>query len=108
MREALGMSLDTPTDEAIKKFWLLGEFLDLGVPQKNEKVDPELEERQKLLDDYKFQIANLKKKLQNDKDLQKLYWETLWSNSFMSKLEDMESKNSLGQLHSDLCILLFN
>ena len=68
MREALGMSLDTPTDEAIKKFWLLGEFLDLGVPQKNEKVDPELEERQKLLDDYKFQIANLKKKLQNDKE----------------------------------------
>ena len=68
MREALGMSLDTPIDEAIKKFWLLGEFLDLGVPQKNEKVDPELEERQKLLDDYKFQIANLKKKLQNDKE----------------------------------------
>ena len=68
MREALGMSSDTPTKEAIKKFWLLGEFLDLGVPQKNEKVDPELEERQKLLDDYKFQIANLKKKLQNDKE----------------------------------------
>ena len=26
----------------------------------------------------------------------------------MSKLEDMESKNSLGQLHSDQCKLLFN
>ena len=51
---------------------------------------------------------DLKQKLQNDKDLQKLNWETLWSNSFMSKLEDMESKNSLGQLHSDQCKLLFN
>ena len=38
------------------------------IHSKNEKGDPELEERQKLLDDYKFQIANLKKKLQNDKE----------------------------------------
>ena len=68
MREALGMTLETPAKEAIKKFWFLGEFLDLGVPQKNEKVDPELVERQKLIDDYKFQIANLKKKLEKDKE----------------------------------------
>ena len=68
MREALGMTLETPAKEAIKKFWFLGEFLDLGTPQKNEKVDPELVERQKLIDDYKFQIANLKKKLENDKE----------------------------------------
>ena len=68
MREALGMTLETPAEEAIKKFWFLGEFLDLGVPQKNEKVDPELIERQKLIEDYKFQIANLKKKLENDEE----------------------------------------
>ena len=68
MREALGMTLATPADEAIKKFWYLGEFLDLGVPQKNEKVDPELVERQKLIEDYKFQIANLKKKLENEEE----------------------------------------
>ena len=68
MREALGMTLETPAEEAIKKFWFLGEFLDLGVPQKNEKVDPELIERKKLIEDYKFQIANLKKKLENDKE----------------------------------------
>ena len=30
MRSALGMNSETPTKEAIKKFWLLGEFLDLG------------------------------------------------------------------------------
>ena len=32
------------------------------------KIDPELKERQKLIDNYKFQIANLKKKLENDKE----------------------------------------
>ena len=66
MREALGMSLDTPKAEAIKKFWLLGEFLDLGTGVKNAKLDKDLKERQNLLAAYKLQIANLKKKLQND------------------------------------------
>ena len=68
MREALGMSLETPTKEAIKKFWLLGEFLEMGVAKKNGRIDPELKKRQKLIDNYKFQIANLKKKLENDKE----------------------------------------
>ena len=68
MREALGMSLDTPKSEAIKKFWLLGEFLDLGTRVKNEKLKIDLKERQNLLAAYKLQIANLKKKLQNDLD----------------------------------------
>ena len=66
MREALGMSLETPKAEAIKKFWLLGEFLDLGTGVKNAKLDKDLKERQNLLAAYKLQIANLKKKLQND------------------------------------------
>ena len=68
MREALGMSIDTPKAEAIKKFWLLGEFLDLGTSVKNEKLKIDLKERQNLLAAYKLQIANLKKKLQNDLD----------------------------------------
>ena len=68
MREALGMSSDTPTKEAIKKFWLLGEFLDLGTGVKNKKLDKDLKERQELLEVYKVQIANLKKKLQDDLD----------------------------------------
>jgi len=62
------MSLDTPKSEAIKKFWLLGEFLDLGTSVKNEKLKIDLKERQNLLAVYKLQIANLKKKLQNDLD----------------------------------------
>ena len=68
MREALGMDLNTPVKEAIKKFWFLGEFLDLGTGVKNEKLDKDLKERQELLEAYKLQIANLKKKLQDDID----------------------------------------
>ena len=71
MREALGMTGDTPTKETIKKFWLLGEFLDLGTGVENEKLDKDLKERQELLEAYKLQIANLKKKLQDDIDEEK-------------------------------------
>ena len=59
MREALGMNSDTPAKEAIKKFWLLGEFLDLGTGVKNEKLDKDLKERQELLEAYKLQICLL-------------------------------------------------
>ena len=68
MREALGMNLETPTKEAIKKFWLLGEFLDLGTGVKNKKLAKDLKERQKLLEAYRAEIGSLKKKLQNDLD----------------------------------------
>lgn len=71
MREALGMSFDTPTKEAIKKFWLLGEFLDLGTGVDKEKLNQDLKIRQKLLEDYKTQIANLKNKLEDDLDNKK-------------------------------------
>ena len=68
MREALGMNSDTPSKEAIKKFWLLGEFLDLGTGVKNEKLDKDLKKRKELLEAYKLQIANLRKKLQDNND----------------------------------------
>jgi len=68
MREALGMNLETPTKEAIKKFWLLGEFLDLGTGVKNKKLAKDLKERQELLEAYRAEIGSLKKKLQNDLD----------------------------------------
>ena len=68
MREALGMNLETPAKETIKKFWLLGEFLDLGTGVNNKKLAKDLKERQKSLEAYKVEIANLKKKLQDDLD----------------------------------------
>ncbi len=66
MREALGMNLETPAKEAIKKFWLLGEFLDLGTGVNNKKLAKDLKERQKLLEAYRAEIGSLKKKLKND------------------------------------------
>ena len=66
MREALGMTPEIPSQEAIKKFWLLGEFLDLGTGVKNKKLASDLKKRQELLTAYKNQISNLKKKLQDD------------------------------------------
>ena len=68
MREALGMSMETPTKEAIAKFWVLGEFLDLGTGVTNKKLKTDLKERKELLESYKTQITNLKKKIQDDLD----------------------------------------
>lgn len=66
MRSALGMNSETPTKEAIQKFWLLGEFLDLGTGVNKEKLAKDLKKRQELLEAYKSEIVNLKKKLQED------------------------------------------
>ena len=68
MREALGMNMETPQKDAINKFWLLGVFLDLGTGVKNEKLNKDLKERQEKLANYKSEIVNLKKKLQEDID----------------------------------------
>ena len=62
MREALGMDMDTPAKEAIEKFWLLGEFLEMGVPiDNNIKVNKDIKDRQDKLDIYKATISTLKK-----------------------------------------------
>ena len=68
MREALGMNSETPAKEAIKKFWTLGEFLDLGTGVKNKKLSRDLKRRQQLLADYKQQISKLKNKLKDDEE----------------------------------------
>ena len=53
-----------PSKEAIKKFWLLGEFLDLGTGVKNEKLDKDLKERQELLrKNLTFNLKLLRKNL---------------------------------------------
>ena len=68
MREALGMSLETPTKEAIAKFWVLGDFLDLGTATVNKKLSPDLKKRKELLESYRTQVVNLRKKIQDDLD----------------------------------------
>ena len=66
MRKALGMDLQTPRAEAIKKFWYLGEFLSLGKVLKNSEHDPKLEKRKKLLIEYKQKISLLKEKIKDE------------------------------------------
>ena len=73
MREALGMDMDTPTKEAIQKFWLLGEFLDLGAPINNQIIlSKDIKDRQDKLDIYKATISTLKKKLEERADEKKI------------------------------------
>ena len=67
MRKALGMDLDTPRSEAIKKFWYLGDFLNLGKSLKNAEYDPNLKKRKELLIEYKKKITLLKEKIQTEK-----------------------------------------
>ena len=60
------MTIETPSKEAINKFWLLGEFLDLGTGVKNKKLAKDLKQRQDKIANYRSQITKLKKKLQDD------------------------------------------
>ena len=66
MRKALGMNLDTPRTEAIKKFWYLGDFLNLGKALKNSEYDENLNQRKKLLVLYKQKITQLKDKIKEE------------------------------------------
>lgn len=66
MRKALGMNLDTPRTEAIKKFWYLGDFLNLGKALKNSEYDKNLDKRKKLLVLYKQKITQLKDKIKEE------------------------------------------
>jgi hypothetical protein len=66
MRSALGMTLETPTEDAIKRFWTLGEFLALGEPKKIGKLDKDVKKRRKLLQEYKSTVLRLKEKLEEE------------------------------------------
>ena len=66
MREALGMTLDTSKEEAIKRFWTLGEFLSLGEPKKLGELDKEVKKRRALLKKYKSTVKRLKEKLNEE------------------------------------------
>ena len=65
MREALGMDLTEKTDIAIKRFWLLGEFLGKGKP-KTRNVESALKERKILVNEYKAKIKELKARLEEE------------------------------------------
>ena len=67
MRSSLGMTMETPVEEAITNFWVLGEFLELGKAVKNEKNPESIKERKDLIDAYKLNTTALKKKIEDNK-----------------------------------------
>ena len=67
MREALGMDLNTSTEEAMETFWALGDYLEKGKVVKH-KVHPDIKIRKKLLSKYKTKIRSFNAKLEEEKD----------------------------------------
>ena len=67
MREALGMDLNTSTEEAMESFWALGDYLEKGKVVK-QKVHPDIKIRKKILSKYKSRVSDFKSKLENEKD----------------------------------------
>jgi len=69
MRSALGMTLETSTEEAINRFWTLGEFLELGTPKELGKLSKDMVKRKKLLQRYKSKVIKLKDKLEEEEKI---------------------------------------
>ena len=75
MRAALGMDLNTPVEEAMMRFWTLGDFLNQGKANKR-KVSKEIKHRRKLLVEYKKAISSFNAALKSEDD-ENLYNEIL-------------------------------
>ena len=71
MRKSLGMDLNTSTEEAMKRYWLMGDFLQKG-DIKKEKIDKDIIKRKKLLAKYKKAVNNFNSVLKN-KENEDLY-----------------------------------
>lgn len=71
MREALGITIDQSPEEAIKTYWIIGDYLQKGKP-KSIKVDNAFKKRERLLSEYKSTIGFLKKRIEKKK-INKLY-----------------------------------
>ena len=70
MRKALGMDLNISVDEAIERYWLMGEFLEKGEIKK-QKVSKDIKKRNLLLVKYKKAVVDFKSsiKKQGDEEL---------------------------------------
>ena len=67
MREALGMNLGTSTEEAIQKFWIMGEYLNKGKVVE-QKIHPDIKKRKKVLDKYKKEVRKFKSQIETLKE----------------------------------------
>ena len=66
MRKSLGMDLNTNIEEAMERFWLMGDFLEKGEIKK-QKISKEINKRGLLLAKYKKAVTDFKLSIQNQK-----------------------------------------
>ncbi len=67
MRKSLGMDLNTSVEEAMERYWIMGDFLQKGEIKK-EKVSKDIKKREKLLAKYKKAISKFNSALKNKED----------------------------------------
>jgi hypothetical protein len=67
MRKSLGMDLNTSIEEAMERYWIMGDFLQRGEIKK-EKVSRDMKKREKLLAKYKKAVKKFNSVLKNKED----------------------------------------
>ena len=67
MRKSLGMDLNTSIEEAMERYWIMGDFLQRGEIKK-EKVSKDMKKREKLLAKYKKAVKKFNSVLKNKED----------------------------------------
>ena len=72
MRKALGMNLNTSVEEVMERYWVMGDFLEKGKIEKQEKISKDMKKRKKLLAKYKKAVSGFNSVLKNQED-EKLY-----------------------------------
>ena len=70
MRKALGMDLNTSVEEAMERYWVMGDFLEKGEIKK-QKISKDIKKRGVLLAKYKKAVVDFKSsiKKQGDEEL---------------------------------------
>ena len=67
MRKSLGMDLNTSIEEALERYWIMGDFLQKGEIKK-EKISKDIKKREKLLAKYKKAVNKFNSALKNKED----------------------------------------
>ena len=71
MRKSLGMTLDTSPEEAMERYWVMGDFLNRGKINE-EKISKDIKKREKLIEKYKKSVNKFNSVLKN-KENKNLY-----------------------------------
>ena len=68
MRKALGMDLNTSVEEVMERYWVMGDFLEKGKVEKQEKISKDMKKRKKLLAKYKKAVSGFNSTLKKQED----------------------------------------